>query len=248
MDRVRRSQLPIEARRLGQELCLRLGRELRASRLRRRLTQAQASERARLSRSTWSRMELGKGAGQTIDAWARAMLAVERPLRLDLGADALERPADSGHLDGQELVLRVLRASGVKRFVELNTRPSESRRAIDVVALDEARKVMLLIQVWNTFGDLGSAARGFDRELAAAGEAAAGLGHPNVRVAGCWAIVDSRRNRDLLRRYPEFFATRFPGSSVGWVRAITGRASPPDQPGIIWLDLRRGEIVGRRRR
>ena len=137
----------------------------------------------------------------------------------------------AGTSTARSSLLRVLRASGVKRFVELNTRPSESRRAIDVVALDEARKVMLLIQVWNTFGDLGSAARGFDRELAAAAEAAAGLGYPNVRVAGCWAIVDSRRNRDLLRRYPEFFATRFPGSSVGWLSAIARREPPPEEPG-----------------
>ena len=105
---------------------------------------------------------------------------------------------------------------------------------------------MLLIQVWNTFGDLGSAARGFDRDLAAAAELAAGLGHPTARIAGCWAIVDSRRNRDLLRRYPEFFATRFPGSSAGWLSAIAQRTAPPSQPGIVWLDLRRGEVVARR--
>lgn len=249
MERVRRSELPAEAQRLNREQCARMGREIRASRLRRKLTQAEAAARARISRSTWSRMENGKGAGQTVDAWQRAGLAVGRPLRLDFGRDPLEATtSDAGHLAGQELILRLIRATGPRRFVELPTRPADSRRAIDVAALDERHRVLLVVQVWNTFGDLGSAVRGFNRELAAAAEVTAGMGVPDARVAGCWALVDNRPNRSLLARYPEFFATRFPGSSFAWARAITTSSPPPQDAGIVWLDLRRGELVARRRR
>ena len=248
MDRVRSSELPTEAQRLNREQCARMGREIRASRLRRRLTQAQAAARARISRSTWSRMENGKGGGQTVDAWQRVGLAVGRPLRVDFGRDALETTSDAGHLEGQELLLRLLRMGGSRRFVELPTRPADSRRAVDVAALDERLGVLIVVQVWNTFGDLGSAVRGFDRELAAAAEVAAGMGFPGATVAGCWAVVDNRSNRTLVAQYPEFFATRFPGSSFAWARAITTGAPPPLAAGIVWLDLRRGELVARRRR
>ena len=147
---------------------------------------------------------------------------------------------------GQELLLGLLRRAGFARRVELPTRPADSRRAIDVVALDPRRRVLVVIQVWNTFTDLGSAARGFDRELAAAAEAAAGLGFADARVAGCWAVMDSRRNRALVARYPEFFAARFPGSSAAWVRALSAAGDVPALPALIWLDPRRGRIVARR--
>lgn len=248
MERVRRSELPAEAQRLNREQCARLGREIRASRLRRKLTQAQAAARARISRSTWSRIENGRGAGQTIDAWQRVGLAVGRPLRIDFGSDPEESAtSDGGHLEGQELILRLMRATGHRRFVELPTRPADSRRAIDIVALDDRRRSMLVVQVWNTFGDLGSAVRGFDRELAATAEVAAGMGFPDATITGCWAVVDNRANRALVARYPEFFATRFPGSSFAWARAIRTGAPPPQAAGIVWLDLRRGELVARRR-
>lgn len=74
------------------------------------------------------------------------------------------------------------------------------------------------------------------------------MGFPDATIAGCWAVVDNRVNRALVARYPEFFATRFPGSSLAWARAITTGALPPREAGIVWLDLKRGELVARRRR
>lgn len=115
MQRIRRSELPAEAQRLNREQCARVGREIRQSRLRRKLTQAQAAAMARISRSTWSRMENGRGAGQTVDAWQRVGLAVGRPLRLDFGRDPVEsHTADAGHLQGQELILRLMRATRLR--------------------------------------------------------------------------------------------------------------------------------------
>src|SRR3972149_417997 len=51
------------------------------------------------------------------------------------------------------------------------------------------------------------------------------------RVAACWVVRPTRRNRELMARYPEVFAARFPGSSLGWVRALAEGTAPPQQPG-----------------
>lgn len=191
MVRLKRQELAADARRINRELLARLGGEVKASRLRRRWTQHQLALRAGLSRQLVGRIERGDGGGVTLDGWQRVMLALGRPLRLDIARDPHAAPADAGHLDGQELMLRLLRGSGFIRRVELNTKPADSRHAIDVVSLDPCRRVMVVIGIWNVFTDLGSAARGFDRELAAAAEAAAATGIHDARISGCWAVIDS---------------------------------------------------------
>lgn len=46
----------------------------------------------------------------------------------------------------------------------------------------------------------------------------------------CWVIRATRRNRELVARYPELFATRFPGSSRAWVAALAaGKRAPPTE-------------------
>ena len=246
MVRLKRPELAADARRINREQLARIGGEIKAWRLRRRWTQQHLARLAGVSRELVGRIEHGDGGGVTFDGWQRVTLALGRPIRFDLGRDPLEMPADVGHLDGEELVLRLARPGGWLRRVELPIKPGQGRHAFDVALIDRARTRLILIQVWNTFGDLGSAARGFTHELAVAEQVAGGLGMVQARVAGCWAIVDTARNRALVGRYPEFFATRFPGSSVGWVRAITTGTEPPGQAGIVWLDTRRGQIVARR--
>jgi len=85
-------------------------------------------------------------------------------------------------------------------------------------------------------GDIDAAARSTSRKVAEA-EALAialGAGWPH-RVSGCWVVHDTNRNRELVRRYPEIFAARFPGSSEAWVHATAG-GDPPTQPGLVWCD------------
>jgi hypothetical protein len=56
------------------------------------------------------------------------------------------------------------------------------------------------------------------------------------RVGGCWLVRATARNRALVARYPEVFATRFPGSSAGWLRALAAGGEPPSEPGLAWCD------------
>lgn len=59
---------------------------------------------------------------------------------------------------------------------------------------------------------------------------------PSARAALVWVVRATARNRLLVARYPEVFATRFPGSSRAWVAALTAGGPIPTEPGLVWCD------------
>jgi hypothetical protein len=150
-----------------------------------------------------------------------------------------EEPADAGHLRIQEQILRLGRATGRARTFELPTRPSDPTASADVGLGDPDHRALILVECWNAIGDIGSAARSTARKVAEAEQLAIareGEGGP-YRVASVWVVRATRRNRVLVASYPEVFATRFPGSSVGWTLALAAGAAPPEQPGLVWCDI-----------
>jgi hypothetical protein len=110
--------------------------------------------------------------------------------------------------------------------------------------------LLLLIECWSLIGDIGAAARSTSRKLAEAEATAMGLwGERPSRVAGCWVVRATKRNRELVSRYPEVFRSRFPGSSSEWVRAITTpSADPPTEPGLVWSDVAASRLFAWRQR
>ena len=109
---------------------------------------------------------------------------------------------------------------------------------------------MVLVECWNVIGDLGAAVRSSDRKRAEAEALAVALGGEGgpFAVGLCWVVRATRRNRDLLSRYPHIFDARFPGSSLGWLRALTTGDDFPSEPGIMWCDLGAMCLVARRRK
>jgi transcriptional regulator with XRE-family HTH domain len=257
MSKLKRPELASQAARINLEQLSRLGGELRAARHRRRWTQDQLGARAGLSRSAISTIERGRGGSHTLDTWQRLALAVDRPMRIELRRDGREEPADSGHLAIQELVLRLGRRSGYHGGPELPTRPSDPARSSDVVLRDDRSRFLILVECWNTFGDLGGAIRSTNRKRAEAAEVAIAVGGDRpYRVFACWVVRDVERNRQLVARYPELFAAQFSGSSARWVRALTGpigpgTGAPPEPPaelGLIWCDARATRLFAWRAR
>jgi len=255
MTKLKHPHLASEATRLNRELVARLGGDLRVARLRRRLTQAQLGATVGLGRATVGAIERGRGGGHTLDTWQRLALAVDRPMRIELRRDAREEPADAGHLAIQELVLRLGRRAGSTGTFELPTRPQDPARSSDVCLRDDRARLLILVECWNTFGDVGAAVRSTNRKLADAAELAIAIGgHRPYRVASCWVVRDVARNRALIARYPELFAARFPGSSALWVRALTtpagqgSRPEPPAELGLVWCDARATRLFAWRRK
>lgn len=228
-----------------------MGSDARAARDRRRLTQAQLGARVGLSQSAISRAERGLGGGLTLDAWQRIALALAITLRVTLQRDPLAETADAGHLGMQELVLRVGRASGYRGLVELPTKPQDPWRSIDVALVDDVRRRMAVVECWNSIGDIGAAVRTSARKQADAEALAAarwGEHGPAGRVGLVWVVRATARNRALVARYPEVFAARFPGSSAGWLRALTAGGDPPAEPGLVWASADGSRLFAWRRR
>lgn len=233
-----RSRLAIEAERRNREQCARLGGELRAGRVSKKLTQQALGDRVGLGRQTIGRAERGLGGGLTLDGWQRIGLALDRPLIVTLQRDTTGETADAGHLAMQELILRLGRAGGYARSFELATRPAQAWRSADVGLVDDVRRRLILVECWNAIGDLGAAARSSDRKrVDAEGLAAARWGDAPSEVGVVWVVRATARNRALVARYPEVFAARFPGSSAAWVRALTAGAPLPSAPGLVWCDV-----------
>ena len=172
-----------------------------------------------------------------MDVLQRIGVALNRYLEITFGRDALEQPADAGHLAMQELVLRLGRGNGFTGEFELSTRPAEPWRSIDVVLGSRARRLMILNECWNTFGDIGAAARATMRKTAELEALATARWGPDATVRVVWIVRATARNRALLARYPEIFASRFPGSSRAWVQALMNGTEPPAEPGLVWCDV-----------
>jgi len=197
-----------------------------------------------LGQTTISLLERGHGGRLSLDTWQRLALALGRTARLILTADDQAGPADAGHLAIQELVLRLGRTAGYAQTFELATRPADPARSADVGLRDDRRRLLILVECWNTIGDIGAAARSSERKRAEAEALAVatapldadGRAQPS-RVRVCWVVRATARNRALLARYPEVFAARFPGSSAGWTRALAGGAEPPTGAGLVWCDV-----------
>jgi DNA-binding XRE family transcriptional regulator len=236
--RKRRARVVSEALRGLALVMQREGEKVRAARRRRRWTQAELGRRTRLHQTTISKVERGAGANLSVAAWQRIADVLGLPLDLKLGRDSLEETRDAGHLSMEELVLRLGRGAGYARRFELSTRPADPTAWADVGLIAHARRRLVLVECCNLIGDIGASIRSSDRKQAEALAMAVALGGEEpYAVHVCWVIRDTRRNRALLARYPELFATRFPGSSRSWVEALTAGTDPPAERGLLWCDV-----------
>jgi transcriptional regulator with XRE-family HTH domain len=248
---MRRSDAALQGDGLSAAIAATLGREARATRRRRRLTQQRLADAIGISRPRYAEIERGEGATAPLETWTRIGAALGRPLAVSLSRDIdPPEPRDAGHLAAQEVVLRRARSHGRTASFELPTRPADPARSTDVGLDDDAIRTLILVEIWNRLDDVGAAARATDlkvAETAAAAAFAGGDGAP-YRIASCWLLVATAANRRLVAAYPEIFRTRFPGSSAGWARALAEGAAPPLEPGIAWVDTRAGRIVPMRLR
>ncbi|HLB45090.1 MAG TPA: helix-turn-helix transcriptional regulator [Candidatus Limnocylindrales bacterium] len=233
-------------RRRAIEACALAGEQIAKARKRRGWPQRVLAHKLGISQARESQIEAGKGGGVPPDMWYAFASALGIPFRMEFGRDAVQELEDAGHLEMQEFMLRLGRATGFNGGFELATRPSNPAYSVDVGLRDDARRLLVLEECWNTFGNIGASVRSTRRKIAEAealAVAAGGDGGPYL-VSGCWIVRDTARNRAVLERYPEVFESTFTGPSGAWVRALTEPgALPPTGLGLVWCDPRRGRLT-----
>ncbi len=209
------------------------------------MTQAELGRRVGVGQSRISEIERGQGGGATLGLWVALGVALDRPLAVSLSRDVATEPVDAGHLAVQELVMRLARTNGRAATFELPTRPADPARSIDVGIRDDRQRTLIAIEIWNRVDDFGAAVRAHDRKVAEAAGLAIAIardGRP-YRVASCWIFRDTAANRRLVMRYPAILRSRYPGSSVGWVRALAAGGPAPIEPGLLWANGEAGRLV-----
>lgn len=230
---------------------VKLGEAVRTSRRSRHLTQAALAQKVGISRQRLGDLENGRGTAAPAEVWFALAEALGRYLRFEFARDPQTELADAGHLQIQETVLRVTPPGGwEERAFEARSGSWGSDRSVDVRLLDRKGRRLVIGECWNTFGDLGSAARSSERKVRDAQEyavAIAGDGEP-LQIGLVWIVRDTTANRAVVNRYEQIFATQFPGSSAAWVNTLTKGAPMPTQPGLIWCDTRNGRLFAHRRR
>jgi len=245
MDRRRRrTGTEIAGDREAARLAATLGAEVRATRRRRHLTQRQLARRVGLEQSRLSEIELGTAVGTPLIVWVRLGIALGRPVGIAFARDLTPAPADAGHLDAQELVVRLVTPTRRRALVELPPRRGNPAHSVDVAIRDDAERLLMLLEIWNRVDDAGEGIRSTDRKVSDAEGLAAAIGGARpYRVASCWLFTDTAANRALVARYPALLHARFPGSSRAWVEAIVTGAAPPQEPGIAWIDVRTRRLI-----
>ena len=154
-----------------------LGSALRSARESRRMTQRGLGVRVGLRQARVSEVERGLGGSLPLSAWIALGIALDRPLAVSLtrSGEPEDRLADAGHLEMQEALLRLGTRHGWTGTFELPARPTDPRRSVDVCLSDDVARRLLLLEAWNSFGDIGAAARSTDRKIAEVSQTAAGL-------------------------------------------------------------------------
>ena len=249
-DRSSRAAARLEGRQLARTTAAQLGATVRSARKGRRLSQRALAEKVDLAQPRISQLEREPSSGTSLELWFALAQALGIHLKVEFGRDPVQEVDDAGHLAIQELALKLGRLTRRARLFELPTRPANPSLSVDVCVRDDAQRVLIIEECWNTFGNINAAIRTTRRKLAEAEQLAVAVGgdYGPYRVAAVWIVRDTRRNREILTRYPEVFAAAFVGSSRAWVSAlIASDAQPPTDMGLVWCDLRATRLFAWRR-
>ena len=229
MRRVRRPPAVLTGVRESRAIAANLGRDLKSTRLRRRLTQGELAALVDLGQSEISYLERGHGARTSIETWVALGMALERPVAIGFSRDVVDPLSDAGHLAAQELVARLASAAGWRVGFEAPDDPRAPTGHTDLRL--ERTDRLVLVEIWNRIDDLGASVRASDRKVGR-----------HEHATTLWLLLDTAANRRIVREYPAIFRARFRGSSSAWIRALTSGSLPPSEPGIAWVDVRSGRL------
>lgn len=202
---------------------LRVGRSIRALRLRRRLRQADLGALAGVSRSTVSRIERGDLGGVTIASLAGTVAALEATLGLTVRwhGEALDRLLDEGHAALVDVVVRLLSSAGWRVEVEVSFATGGERGSIDVLGSHPATGSLLVGEVKSVVPDAQATIFALDRKSRIAPGLARERGLEAGRVSRILFVGDDKTARRRIARHAALWATAFPvrGREVtAWLR------------------------------
>ena len=227
----------------------RLGRVMRALRLRQSLTQAAVALRAGVSRQTVSSIERGQGRGVTlrqVEAILSA-LGARGDLRVMWNGPELDRMLDAAHAWIGASVKRRLERWGWVVRVEVSFNHYGERGRIDLLAWHPPSRTVAVIEVKSALVDVQQLLGSLDVKVRIARQVAAQLGWDVRHIVPAIVFAGDRTTRRRLAAVDTLF-DRFAlrgRSCVTWLR------QPGSVPsGVLWfvrLPPTVGGVLGRQR-
>jgi transcriptional regulator with XRE-family HTH domain len=203
---------------------IRFGRGIRALRRRQHLRQADASARAGVSQSAWSRIERGR-VGRVPFAKLRAVgeaVGAEVELSLRWQAEGIDRLLDEVHSAVDDAVVRLLGSTGWETLVEVSFAIDGERGSIDVLAWHPESRIVLVCEVKSVVPDIQSMLHVLDRKARLGSAIAREHGWNPSGVARVLFLLEGRTSRRRLATHSAIFAAAFPiqgRAALTWLRA-----------------------------
>jgi transcriptional regulator with XRE-family HTH domain len=245
--RVRSTKVVGIGRQRADYLARRLATALKERRRAEHLSQRKLAELVGVSQPEIHRLEAGRGANAGLATWA----AIAAALGMQLAAfieqvPGASQPHDMEHLKRQDLVIRTANAGGWRAQPEaMLVDDGRYARSIDVLLTRSARREAAVVEVWDLITDGGAAMRGLEAKVRSTRERVG----PGWRVQGLLVVRGTQRNRGLVASVRAVFATRFPASSVAWLRALRDPTiGMPDADGFAWTDVAGTRLIDARPR
>ena len=208
----------------------RVGRALRAIRIRLRWRQADLAANAGVSRTLVSDIELGKVDNHDIDdidRLARA-LGAELDVYVRWRGEGLDRLLDEAHALLVDRIVAELRAAGWEPSIEVTFNVYGDRGSVDVLGWHPGTGSLLIIEVKSVVPDAQGTLLPLDRKVRLAPVIARERNLAPTTISRLLVLGDRTVNRRRILRLEAMFAAALPmrGHAVRrWLRAPVGAMS-----------------------
>jgi hypothetical protein len=206
-----------------------VGRVIRASRVRLRMRQVDVEPIAQIDQTTMSLVEAGAISGLTVGVVRAAANAVGVTLdfepRLRRGGD-VARLLDAGHAQLVEAVIRVLRRHSWIPIAEYTFSHYGERGSVDIVAWHPATATLIIVEIKTRIVDVQELLATLDRKCRVVPQLLArDRGWRPGSVGRVVVVLDASTARRVVARHASTFESALPARSAEvrrWVRMPSG--------------------------
>jgi transcriptional regulator with XRE-family HTH domain len=225
---------------------LRIGRSIRAIRVRANWRQSDLADRCGLSRSFVSKVERGMIRDVDLDRLERLCLALGADLdvRVRWRGEGLDRLLDEAHATLVDRLVGELQRVGWQTAVEVTFNEFGDRGSVDVLGWHERDRALLVVEVKSVVPDAQAALMPLDRKTRLGRKIGQLQGWEAATISRVLVVADRPINRRRINRLSSMFDAALPARN----RAIRQWLRSPDRSISGLLFVSDSPVKGIRRR
>lgn len=218
---------------------VRVGRSIRAIRIRLGWRQADLAEASGVSRSVISRIERGRITSTNLGALSAICAGIEADLdiRVHWHGEGLDRLLDATHAGIGERFVEILRNAGWETAVEVTFNEYGEPGSVDVAGWHPRTRTLLIAEIKSVIADAQGTLIPLDRKTRLGPKIGRSRGWDPISVSNVLVVRDGSTNRRRVAELAGTFATTLPmrgRAFTRWLRDPSGAVSAlvflPDSP------------------